>query len=98
MEDSFGSSHLEGELLVAEAMPTPVWFLHKQGPAVDSVELVLTLLIDSGELRSMSLGLRHHRHFRPAVSLISSTSMTFNGDAREGGGREKVWDFRGVVP
>ena len=32
-------------------------------PAVGSVELALTLPIDSGELKSMSLALRHHRHF-----------------------------------
>ena len=32
-------------------------------PAVDSVELALTLPIDNGELKSMTLGLRHHRHF-----------------------------------
>ena len=37
----------------------------RMGPVIDLVELALMLVIDSGELKSMSLGLRHQRHLCP---------------------------------
>ena len=45
-------------------MPIGCSSASRMGPLIDLVELALTLLIDSGELRSMSLGLPHHRHLR----------------------------------
>ena len=45
-------------------MPIDCSSAPRTDPALDSVELALTLLIDSGKLRSMLLGLRHHYHFR----------------------------------
>ena len=44
-------------------MPTDCSSARLTDPAVDWVELALTLPMDRGKLKSTSLGLWHHRHF-----------------------------------
>ena len=64
-------------------MPTGCSSAVRMDPEVDSDELALMLPTNSGQLKSSSLG-----GLAPTLSLIASTSMTFDGDAREGGGQE----------
>ena len=74
-------------------MPTRCSSAPRMDREVDSVELVLMLPTNSAELKPTLLGV-----LAPSLSLIPSTSMTFDGDARGGGGREEVRGVRDVVP